>query len=520
MTFSLKQALGAKALSELLEMHEKWIGGLPPMERLALIDALKAKMLDPPTVAAIQATLAPNPGAAFFVLLGGPKSGLTFPKIHGGLRGSGIRSGGLRAALAELFALGFSAPVGEEDSNGNPRWVIPTELRKALGEAIPAQLKTQELLTLHGFLEQHFRSQGEGDKAPESARRMYRFLASEAALCGRIEELEAETREVVEWAIVEWGGLVPLTELVRKGIQGPKLIQLRKVLEEETIGTIAEFDLECYGIRQRGPIMAIFNEAVLAWLKCSAESKEIVPCDVASIGVDFVSNFSRFASFVGDETIRFTVRGAIFKSTEKRIAEQLIPNPGKEFRRREILELEYRFALAYRLIDRTGERSFLMTPAGKEFLEKDLHAKQVMMLDWLIEDRELPGDMAHQLPLRRTALRYIKRMEPGRWYEAMFLPFVARNHYLVEQAIEREGSFDDAPFPVRSSADLQSLSWNLFNWIRKHLYILGIVDMGYEKTGRASAIRLTKLGAELLEMIPGRHLEGAGHIVVNPDFEV
>ncbi|HJM39143.1 MAG TPA: hypothetical protein QGG59_03400, partial [Planctomycetota bacterium] len=148
MTFSLKQALGAKALSELLEMHEKWIGGLPPMERLALIDALKAKMLDPPTVAAIQATLAPNPGAAFFVLLGGPKAGLTFPKIHGGLRGSGIRSGGLRAALAELFALGFSAPVGEEDSNGNPRWVIPTELRKALGEAIPAQLNTQELLTL------------------------------------------------------------------------------------------------------------------------------------------------------------------------------------------------------------------------------------------------------------------------------------------------------------------------------------------------------------------------------------
>jgi hypothetical protein len=79
---------------------------------------------------------------------------------------------------------------------------------------------------------------------------------------------------------------------------------------------------------------------------------------------------------------------------------------------------------------------------------------------------------------------------------------------------------DDATFPVRSSADIQSLAWNLLTWIRKHLYVLGIVDMGYDKSGRASAIRLTKLGAELLEMIPGRQLEGAGHIVVNPDFEV
>jgi hypothetical protein len=426
----------------------------------------------------------------------------------------------LRSALAELVALGFVSPSGKKDSDGNSRWVIPDELREALSLAIPANLKPQELLTLHGFLEQHFRSQGEGEGAKDSARRMYKFLGSEAALCGRIDDLNPEFRDLVSWAITHWGGLVPLSELSAKGIQGPKLLKLRQTLEEDTLGTIADFDLEHFGIRQRGSILAIFNEAVLAWLRREATGESVTPHTIASIGVDFVSNFSRFASFVGDENIRFTVRGAIFKSTGKRIAEHLIPNPGSEFRRREILELEYRFALAYRLIDRTGERSFLMTPEGKEFLSKDLHEKQVMMLDWLIEDRELPGDMAHQLPLRRTALRYIKRMEPEKWHAAMFLPFVARNHYLVEQAINKEGQMDDATFPVRSSADIQSLAWNLLTWIRKHLYVLGIVDMGYDKSGRASAIRLTKLGAELLEMIPGRQLEGAGHIVVNPDFEV
>jgi hypothetical protein len=214
------------------------------------------------------------------------------------------------------------------------------------------------------------------------------------------------------------------------------------------------------------------------------------------------------------------VRGTIFKSTGKRIAESLIPNPGKEFRRREILELEYRFALGYRFIDRTGERSFRLTADGQDFLRKPLAAKQRLMLDWLIEDRDLPGDMAHQLRLRRTALRFLKRLEPGVWYDAMFLPFVARNHYLATLAAEIDSAAEAKSFPVRSSADLRSLAWNLFNWIRKHLYLLGVVDMGYDATGRASAIRLTKMGAELLEIIPGRDLEGAGHVVVNPDFEV
>jgi hypothetical protein len=56
--------------------------------------------------------------------------------------------------------------------------------------------------------------------------------------------------------------------------------------------------------------------------------------------------------------------------------------------------------------------------------------------------------------------------------------------------------------------------------VRKHLYLLGLVDMGYDQNGRACAVRLTHMGAEFLGMLPTTDLSAAGHIVVNPDYEV
>ncbi len=522
MSLPLSRNLSQRAESELLELHHAWLGGSPPAKRPALVKALREHMQDPVAASAQRAKLPENATAVLDLLLVGPKVGMDFDALLRQARGQGIKAGGLRSALAELVSTGFSGTLASKAkrNHGETLWAVPEELRGALAGSATGPVDVAGLLTLHGHLERHFRRTQEPEEAAENTRRMYRFLASESALCGRIDELPEELRRLVHRVISEYGGVVSLEELAGLGFAASDAARLRHELEEASTGTVGDLDLERCGIRQRGPVLAIFNEAVLAYLRREAAQAEDSPADTASIGVDFVSNFSRFASFVGDETVRFTVRGTIFKSTGKRIADSLIPNPGREFRRRDILELEYRFALAYRYIDRTGERSFRLTDPGQDFLRMPLADKQRLMLDWLVEDRDLPGDMAHQLRLRRTALRFLKRLEPGVWYDAMFLPFVARNHYLSTLAAEIDSNAEAKSFPVRSSADLSSLAWNLFNWIRKHLYLLGVVDMGYEASGRASAIRLTKMGAELLEIIPGRELEGAGHIVVNPDFEV
>ena len=70
--------------------------------------------------------------------------------------------------------------------------------------------------------------------------------------------------------------------------------------------------------------------------------------------------------------------------------------------------------------------------------------------------------------------------------------------------------------------DIQRLAWNLVSWVRQRLYMLGIVDLGYDKSGRPVAMRLTRTGARLLGVVDGSP-EGAplvGSLIVTPDFEV
>ncbi|MHC4823504.1 MAG: helicase-associated domain-containing protein [Planctomycetota bacterium] len=517
---SLARTLAKRSESELIDLHDRWVGGNPPGRRADLVQVLKERMVDPETVGNLCVGLYGALAPVFRVLSQGIGEGVALDKVRVQAAGEGVAERSIRAALADLVSTGLVAQV-DSGRNGSTtiQWGIPEEI----GEVMPAQgapeMVSSSPLSLRGWLVEYYRNKMPGAAGGDAVRKMYNLLAGESAVLSRIQTLEPPVRQVVEELAMRWGGLLPAGDYDELG-SDLKLDVVVKALEKNSLGTLMALNLEPSGIRQNGRVLCLFQEVVLAVLKNGSLHGEPEAEAVASIGVDFVSNFSRFASFVEGDTVRFTTRGTIFKSTGKRIAEQLLPNPGREFRRFEILELEYRFALACHCIDRTGKRSFRLTPEGQEFLGMTLLEKQRLMLDWFVEDRELPGDLSHQLRLRRTTLRYIKRLEPGVWYDAMFLPFVARNHHLAGLTAQEEAALEKSSFPVRSSADLQSLSWNLFVWMRKYLYLLGVIDMAYDDSGRAVAVRLTRVGAELLDVIPGREIEGTGHIVVNPDFEV
>lgn len=519
---TLARALASRSDSELVDLHDRWVGGEPPPRRAEIVMALRGRMREAGAVSARIAELSAPQLAVLRLLLADAGRALGFESLRRAAEAAGHSSSSLRTALADLVARGLAAEIPaarRAGANAGLSWGAPEETAAAAGQQAPAGRGPGAALTLNGWLEHRMRQRGGAGAAGEQARRMYLLLAGETALRARLDGLAPALREFVHEAVTRHGGLLPMDALERTGTPlGADA--LRQALEAASLGTLCDLDLEAYGLRQRGDVLVLFHETVLAHMLRLAEEQPPQPQHVASIGTDFVSNFARFASFVEGDTVRFTVRGTIFKSTGKRIAESLLPNPGREFRRLEILELEYRFALECGMIDRTGERSFRLTPHGNAFLRRPLLDKQRLMLDWLIEERKLPGDLAHQFPLRRTVLRWLKRLEPGRWYDAMFLPFVARNHYLATLPDLGAHARDASSFPVRASADLQSLVWNLFLWIRKYLYLLGIVDMGYDASGRATALRLTPLGAELLEMIPSRALRAEGHLVVNPDFEV
>jgi XPB/Ssl2-like helicase family protein len=521
MHLHLARTLGKRAASDLVHLHDLWVGGSTPSTHGELVGHLRQRMVNSAAILAVLGKLDGTTQSVFNALLTKSGKATHFDAIRGLASRDGISATVVRTALAELVQNGLAANVSlRSGAHTSSLWGVPAELGQALQSVDASVAHPAELFTLNAWLTRHFRNQG-GDSAAAQAQAqtMSRLLGTEASLISRIQALSEPLQAAFHTLAVSFGGILPIRELEKAGL-GISANQLRAELENASLGTSGDLDLERFGIRQRGQVLTIFNEALLAYFKQISAQVKIEPVQTASIGVDFVSNFDRFANFVDDETVRFTVRGTIFKSTGKRLAERLLPNPGLEFGRLEILEMEYRFALAFRYIDRTGERSFRVTAAGQEFLSLPLAEKQRRMLDCLSEDRDMPGDVEHQLPMRRITLPILAHFPPSTWVDAMALPFLARNHYLATLGGQDGETHEGASFPVRASADLNSLAWNLFTWVRKHLYLLGFIDMGYDSNGRACSIQLTEMGAEFLGLLPATETSAAGHIVVNPDFEL
>ncbi|HTF87929.1 MAG TPA: helicase-associated domain-containing protein, partial [Planctomycetota bacterium] len=222
---------------------------------------------------------------------------------------------------------------------------------------------------------------------------------------------------------------------------------------------------------------------------------------------------------------RFTVRGEIFKTTEKRILQELIPNPGRELSREAVLDFIYDFTRSARLIESTGERTFAMSSEGRVWEQKDLEEKLRALLEFSVEEKNLAGDYYHQVRLRRIFLRLLKRIEAGTWYDLMYLPFLARNTYLSsldQLAVEEYFATRNHGGQYAPMEDPQRLAWNLSKWVRSRMYLLGLVDLGYDASDRPVALRLTKVGARLLGAVDGapQLMPVLGSLIVTPDFEI
>lgn len=437
----------------------------------------------------------------------------------------------LQACLAVLERHGLlvEGKSSAASSYGARSYSVPSDL----GDAILRQRRARrrgifDVFTLRGHIDRIYDDPAKSSRTPPSRiREMYKLYSNEAAAVARIERLPDGLRQLVEKTIVEFGGILPKSLFDRMDTQiawdGRRW---GHALEESLIGTVERLELGRYGIQHNDETILIFNEVALAWLRrVAVPGDPDRPHEEASLGVDLVSNISRFISFIIEHDVRFTVRGEIFKTTERRIQEDLIPNPGRELARADVLTFIYGFARHAHLLESTGERTFALTSAGREWEPHDLETKLRSLVDYCIEERDLSGESYHQVRMRKIFMRLLKRVEPLVWYDLMYVPFLARNTYLC--------SLDDLAvddfFATRFQSgqytpmdDIQRLAWNLVTWVRQRLYLLGLVDLGYDKSGRPVAMRLTRTGARLLGVVDGTP-EGAplvGSLVVTPDFEV
>lgn len=387
--------------------------------------------------------------------------------------------------------------------------------------------------TLKGFVDEFYtiRARGNGKTVDKSrVHETYKLYSDDRAILARLKKLSPPMAGVVGKALAEFGGVLPKSVFERLAMESGAWAapEWKRELENLFLGTVRELALAPYGIHASEETLLIFHEVVLAKLKSLSEERPLEVAREVEMGVDLVSDLARFLAFLQEDQVRFTVHGELFKTSEKRLVDQFVPgidSTSKEPSRHEVLDFIYRFCIAERLIHKTGERTYTISDKGLQWEKKPLQDKQRDLLIFSVEDRHLPGDPFHQVRMRRYCLRYLRRMEPDRWYDAMFLPFIARNAYIagmdpktVEQFFTVRSTHSNGATPLE---DMQQMGWNLLLWVRRRLALLGVVDLGLDSVGRPVAIRLSRLGGRLLGVLPQASLRaGHSHLIINPNFEI
>jgi hypothetical protein len=531
---TVEASVAALPKSDLSELFDFWAGdgrARPPAAQVALRAQVVSWMQEPERVVARIGELGKRLGTLFDVQIAANRFECTIAQLVDSRELSYLSNYDLEASLAMLVRRGFLTPIDSREMahHGARAWAVPAELGDIVLKNRRAELRgIFDTFTLKGYLDRLYEDPERARRtSPNRVRELYKLYANDSAAVARMERLPEGLRDLIEKVVLEFGGILPRGLFDRMETELPHWNGRRwaKILEESLVGTCQPLDLGRYGILHKDDSLIVFNEVSLAWLKrVAVPGDPDKPHDEASLGVDLVSNISRFLAFIIDHNVRFTVRGEIFKTTEKRILSDLIPNPGRELERSEVLDFIYGFCRERRLIESTGERTFALTKEGREWEPQSLEDKHGTLFQYVMEERDLGGELYHQMRMRRILIRFLKRVEPGTWYDIMYLPFLARNNYLssldelsVSEYFEsRVSSGQYAP-----SEDLQRMAWNLVSWLRRRLYLLGIVDLGYDADERPVAMRLTRIGARMLGVSePEREVPAVGNLVVTPDFEV
>ncbi|MFT7075291.1 MAG: hypothetical protein ACJA0P_001293 [Planctomycetota bacterium] len=510
--------------AELAESFSFWAGDstAPPPVRVAdLRDKLAGWMTDPERVAARSASLSGNERSVLEAFLSAPR--------HRRTRGDldSVIAGETQSEVDSLKRAGLVFDDGALEEEG-PAWVIPADLANTLlVQSIQDKAGSpSRILTLKGHLEKTYAGADVArPMSPARLRATFKMYSNEAAAVARVERLPEGLRDLIGKVVLEFGGLLPRRFFERMETELPHWNQRRwaKILEESLVGTATRLELSQYGIAHDDETLVVFNEVTFAWFKrVAVPSDPDAPHDDASLGVDLVANISRFLAYIIKHAVRFTVKGEIFKTTEKRILTELIPNPGRELDRTEVLQFIFHFCRAYGLIEVTGERTFKLTAAGREWEVQPLEEKLGGLFAYVNRDVDEPYQMLHHPAMRQILATMCKRLEVGVWYDVMYLPFLARNAYLTQlDTLGIEAQFNELGAEITPQEDLQRLAWNLVSWVRKRLYLLGIVDLGYDAKGHPVAMRLTRIGARVLGMDDTEpDAEGLGRLIVTPDMEV
>jgi len=362
------------------------------------------------------------------------------------------------------------------------------------------------------------------NRASRREDRFVRRMASFSRIHEEIESLpDAHLRHAVRLAMHGSCGIMLLSRFEQplRSLIARHKKQWRRMLEKGLLGTIGRFSLVDLGINADGDHLVIFQENVAPYLQ--GEIIEAREHDrVESAGMDFVMDVCKLLSLVGGLDVRVTKQGRLYKSSARRVLEQLCQE-GNCFNSREDL-LHTKASLCERLHLIRIRSDGVIRPAPKAFVWTQ---KRVTEQIRSLVNAQINTHSTFRLDspvdsFRKAVLSFVKEMRVGRWYHAAGLLFTPMSQWLLDatdQVGESDPGLPSAGAPHSSYHwSIPELSQQVLSGVLPTLVALGVVD-AMVRGGRARAVRLTELGRRALTAGKPK-ADPSGRIVVNPTHEV
>lgn len=529
MSMSLRDFLSEKRVAELEAFYGFWIGGSIPDEAAEIRADLESAMTDADTVKARFGLLEPRVLRIVATALNNPGFELTTAEV----RADGAED--VDGALNRLMRDGFLHFRASGTRGSGPAFVVPAELGEFASRTLkPKRVGIDAAFSLRKFCmtvsHEELLRRVEPTRPPnigEDRAAILDGLLTPDWIDARIRQVSDHSeREVVRALIEDFGGVLTRSQFERMGLEGIEWNEdrLRSILEESLLGTCHELSLEEYGISLMEPCAIAFPSVVEAVLLSHSTVEGGFERE-STAGIDWLSDLAEIQSEIARGEVRLTQKGELYKATLRRFTTRMVSEPESFITADEHAEALTRTLTDLGLVRVDGDRNMIVTDlaATWENLPQPLRIEKA--LQSLLVQPE-PGDAVFHLEgLRTSLMEVLSRLEVGRWYEPMAVPFVARNRYFARLEADNikesyQSRFQYAGPPIQS--DPARLAWNLFEFLRKRLHPLGIVDLAF-RGERVAAVRLTALGAVTLGIEPDEQegTEGSEkRIVAHADFEV
>lgn len=538
---NLERLLAGKKLRDLQEICSFWNGEAPqPRTKQEAIQELIRVLGEEAAVRSRLRHLSRKlVGLVAFVLKGRDYTVALYSLLHNAASLE-LNPYEVEAALTALTKRGFVYPFKDRSwaHYGGAAFAVPRELGDILkrilgsGEADPARLFTVREASRERGLTRTSRAlqrllTAEGRERVAGGEDLADVLASREEALHRVGRLRARGLEKLCREVASrFGGIVTQSvfeKTFRGRIAWPGPRE-RRALRDALVGHVSSLSLGEYGIRLAEETLVLYGAEADALLR-TLPPREEARLDVwKTLGVDVLSDLTTVFYAVQNNRLRVTQAGEIYRSSVKRLVGSLLSNNKGDFEEGEVFRFLLQFADAAKLVRKGPDRQLHLTQKGVEWEKLPVEQKIRDLLRHTIEERGLGGEYFHQVRLRRILLERMRATRPGTPLDPLALPYLARNAYFRRLRTYQVREFFQNRFQYVQDSPLEDpveMAANLFTWLRRRLYLLGLVELG-SGGGKVVAVRVSPLGARVLgfRSSAATARSTGGSLVVNPDFEV